>query len=238
MARRQQQLVLIKDPNVRGVSDVDVQRIATAVWWQISRHVAVAWDRQSWSCIPSLYAIPGSYPIYLLPNPDIADALGYHDVDPSGMPYSRVFTELVLDNNGGVLKGDLSISSVVSHEAVEMFGDPAANVWTQSYNDGWDYAQELCDAVEAESYPISVYGTPVSVSNFLFPEWFDDQPQPGARFDQLNSLPEPFSMTSGGYTLRKQSDRVESVFAMDYPEWRKQTKLTRRSRTGLRLNRS
>jgi hypothetical protein len=54
---------------------------------------------------------------YFLANSDVADALGYHDVDPQGDPYIRVFTEPVLTNGGTTLSGSLSISACASHEA-------------------------------------------------------------------------------------------------------------------------
>src|SRR5207302_11087429 len=93
----------------------------------------------------------GVTPAYFLPNPDVANALGYHDTDPHGRPYIRVFTEPVLQNGGTVLHGELSIAAVASHEACEEAVDPSCTATATAPN-GDVWALETCDPCEASSY--------------------------------------------------------------------------------------
>src|SRR5438445_751400 len=101
-----------------------------------------------------------------------AGALGYHAETPDGRPYGRVFVGPVLDHGGGWLEGQLSVSTVVSHECCELFCDPNVNLWADDAQ-GRAYAVEACDPVEADSYEVSVEGRVVAVSNFVHPAWFD-----------------------------------------------------------------
>jgi hypothetical protein len=130
----------------------------------------------------------GSVPLLIVDNPDVANALGYHDVDPRGMPYGRVFVDPVLDNGGSALgdKGDpsLSVSAVLSHEVLEWWYDPACNDWADRGRTS--VAKELCDPVEADWYRIDG----VAVSNYVLPAWFNPLDKVGP-FDRLGKLTKP-----------------------------------------------
>lgn len=198
-----------------------VQLIAQALSSQLRYHAAPAWAALPWSC--SYYADPKlvpstAYRLWLLDDPDAAGALGYHDQDPSGAPYGKVFTKPILDSGGDVLRLANSISVTASHEALEIFGDPQANYWAEM-PDGRLIALELCDPVEGDAYDVSVGGHPVAVSNFVFPEYFDWSPQ-SQRFDKLRRLSSPFTMTNGGYQILKDGGAVKNVFGASYASWK------------------
>lgn len=202
------------------VSVADAVRMTAACSRQLRLHASPAWNR----AVPGVafiadetHLMPGVCPVYLFDNSDEAGALGYHDQTPAGLPYGRVFAGTVLDNNGTVLTGDNSVSVTLSHELLELFGDPECNLWATA-SDGYDYAVELGDPVEADSYIMS--GTGVSVSNFATPAYFDEAPEEDARFDYLGRLIAPFSMTAGGYLIRKKSGKVSQVYGASYPEWK------------------
>jgi hypothetical protein len=168
-----------------------LSQIASALTRQVSHDFAPAWGLRA-----ATVDVGGSgQPIHLFDNPDVAGALGYHDVDPHGAPYAHVFTDPSVEQGGsGWLSGPYSISSVISHELLEMLGDAQANRFAF---DGRSrlWAQEACDAVEASSYLIA--GVPVS--NFVRPAWF--APGASSGFDHLGKLAKPFAMEKGGYSI-------------------------------------
>src|SRR5512140_1363354 len=59
--------------------------------------------------------------------------LGFHTEDQGGQLWGVVAAKPELDNGGQVSTGDWSVSSVLSHEVLEMFVDPNCNLWA---NDG------------------------------------------------------------------------------------------------------
>jgi hypothetical protein len=154
--------------------------------------------------------------LVILDTSDQAGALGYHDTTPDGRPYGKVFLEPILTNGGSFKTGSLSLSVTLSHEALEMAGDPYANWWADGPNQ--EHALELCDPVEGDSYDIDG----VSVSNFVGPRWFSNGPGP---YDKMGTLTAPWTMSAGGYMIvRDRGTVVRQVFGESYPEWRKPLK--------------
>jgi len=170
----------------------------------------------------------GASYVDLLDDSDVADALGYHDETDEGSPYGKVFVGDIMRNGGNLASGPNSISVTASHEILEMAVDSAANVWADDYKSGYSYALEACDAVEGDSYEIDG----VSVSNFVLPAWFDPRAPSVARFDWLEKLSAPFSMTAGGYMIRRNpaTGEVSNVWGEKFPEWKKKIKLMSSSR--------
>lgn len=195
----------------------DLVNIAAAVNYQLRRHVAPLWDRHNTTV--TYYGDAALIPAdadQVLAFDDEAqmNALGYHWETPDGKPYGRVLVKPILDAGGTMTTGALSLSAVFSHECLELWCDPDCNLWAESPN-GDEFAYELCDAVENDSYVVHVGANrvPVSVSNFCTPSWFDSQPKPGAIYDYLKKLSAPFTMTSGGYVIKKVGGQVTEVFA-------------------------
>lgn len=117
---------------------------------------------------------------------DQAGALGYHDLTTNGLPLGKVF--LTDASSAGV-----PLSSVMSHELLEMVADPfifsTVQISTAQFT-----ALEVCDPCEANSYQING----VTVSDFVTPGWFVNPPLPGP-VDLLNAVSGPLTLATGGY---------------------------------------
>ena len=194
----------------KRVSQADALSMMKACSKQLAYHVS-----SFHGLVPGLELVapgakPNGSPCYIIDQPDIDGALGYHDEDANGEPFIKVFANPVLDNGGTVLTGSLAISAVLSHELVELTGDGPANRWADG-PDGNDYAIELADAVQDTWYPIDG----VAVSNFLTQAFFDPKAAAGSKLDYLGKLTKPFSMTSGGYQItRTEPGEVSQVFGL------------------------
>lgn len=196
-------------------------QITAALWTQLRYHVEPAYELvaphvtffgRDATLIPD-----GAWPIYILDDPDVADALGYHDVDPQGHPYGRVFVKPT--EAAGV-----TVSSVLSHEVVEAAVDAWTNLWADR-GTGTSVAYEACDPVEASSYRLNGLGAVVEVSNFVTRAWFDPADKSG-RYDFLRHLHAPLTLEKDGYVVLMRDGKVSQVFGSEYPEWRRRLKLT------------
>src|SRR5262249_52871919 len=110
--------------------------------------------------------------------------------------------------DGGVMLYDgprLTVASVVSHEAIEMFIDPECNTWIDGPITpiGRSYALEICDPVNGDTYPVLANdGNPIGVSNFVYPDWYDSEAYWGqGPYDHLGRLHRPFSLRAQGHAL-------------------------------------
>lgn len=158
--------------------------------------------------------------IYVFDDSDTAGALGYHDVTPAGQPYAKIFAKTTLANG-------VAISSCLSHELLELCGDPGCDQWVKA-PDGYEYAQELSDAVESFTYDLDG----VDVSDFVLPAFFGAGAGP---FDYLSKLTRAFETGVGGYQIRRDaSGNVDQVFGEHYADWRKPGKSHPASRTAKR----
>jgi hypothetical protein len=120
---------------------------------------------------------------------DEPGALGYHS-DVSNRPFIRVLAQ------------GPQTSITLSHEFLELLGDPTCDRWAKR-GDGTEVAVEVADPVEGDSYPVLAEvageGRTVEVSNYVLGSWFD--PAGTAPFDRLGRLTAPFTMTPGGYMV-------------------------------------
>lgn len=238
------------------VSDDDAKKMTSACNTQVRDHAAPAWGRDTvhvhFHAGKDLASVQGEVPagawvIILLDNPDQAGALGWHWQDDQDRIYGEIFVKPCLDAGSSALSGTYAVSSVLSHEVLETFGDPFCNGWSDSGH-GYLLAQELCDPVEADGYQIDS----VQVSNFVLPEWFDPTVSQGEKFDWLGKLTKPLSMSKGGYWVQmptgtesqKFMDYVQGlknwgfdvrqqgtvVFSPEMPPWRREAKLSAVSR--------
>jgi len=245
------------------VSDDQAALIAKACVYQINFHASPLF--RQWGCVGGLYADghqpAGADVLYFFDDADQAGALGYHTEDPSGSVYGRIFARDTLSQGAQVLTGPGSVCTVASHEALELWQDRNVDKWAMA-PDGNLYAWEVGDPVEADHYDVHVKDAhgqlaTVSVSNFVLPEWFDDSPGPGARFDYMGRLSAPFTLSPGGYVVyatlqanaiqQKFGDgsnaavqqagamSVVAHFGPQYPEWKKQMKSAGAARTARRF---
>jgi hypothetical protein len=217
------------------VTDADAQTMTQAVATQVRLDAAPLWDRSPAAVV--FYTDPAGVPatahgIALVDT--IQDqpqgVLGFHTEDPGGKLWGVVAAKPELDNGAQVLTGDWSVSSVLSHEVLEMFVDPNCNLWADD-SKGSAYSLEVCDPVEAPSYTVSN----VSVSNFVTPSWFDPQAPSGAQFDKLGQLTAPFTILKGGYVVYESAGKEQQQYGDEFPGWRKQMKTGPMARTQRRL---
>jgi hypothetical protein len=185
-------------------ANADCEIAVVAVRQQLVEDVAPAWNRRAPDVqkFDKLEDVPTDWCILaILDSADEAGALGYHAETGDGRPYGRVFVKVTLQDGG-------TVSSVLSHEACEMFGDRVCNRWAQA-PDGRMWALELCDAVQGDSY----MKNGVEVSNFVTQAFFDDTPAPGAKLDFLGKLSAPFTLSPGGYSVVMAGGRVHQIQA-------------------------
>src|SRR5580658_4275803 len=214
--------------------------IAWMIWaWmcQLQQDVMPEWGYQPLSIVaaadPTKLA-PGTMQMLLASTPDVANALGYHDVDPhNGLPYIRVFTQPIFANGGTPREGSNSVSATGSHELCELFGDPGANFWATDVN-GVAHAVELSDAVEQYAYNKTSGTTSTAVSNFLRQMWFRSVPE-NKNFDFMNLCTSSFQVLDGGYDIYMQAGQVQQKYGREYWAWKKDTKEHPASRTSKRL---
>lgn len=221
------------------VTDEQAYDMAMIADYQLRHHMAAAWGIQ-----PPLLAYmqageQGKFDalIGILDDADQAGVLGWHTEGPNANVYGRVFARPVLDNGGAIMTGALSVCSVLSHEVLETAGDAACNGWSQR-GDGTLVARELCDPVEGDTYPVTITsksgtGLTGSVSDFVFPAWFDPDAK-GAPYDWMNLLSAPFEVRRDGYVIVMSGGTVTDQWGEEYPEWRKDTKAHPTARTARR----
>jgi hypothetical protein len=146
--------------------------------------------------------------------PDAPGAIAYHDVNGAEVPvaFLGLQTCKTLDD----------ISSAVSHELLETLGDEGCNRWVDD-GKGAEWALELCDAVESNSYPIDIGDgqPPIMVSDFLLPAFFCAGTAAPYNFMAIPGNPVvptsavaapagPFATAAGGYQITRQSGGGET----------------------------
>jgi hypothetical protein len=133
----------------------------------------------------------GAWQLVVLDDSDQAGALGYHDLTKDGLPMGKVFARTDLNNH-------LSWSVTISHELLEMLGDPdiSLTVFDQTTNTaGVLYAYESCDACEDDRYGYEIDG--VLVSDFVTRSWFT--PGLPAPYDFKGHITKALDILPGGY---------------------------------------
>jgi hypothetical protein len=237
------------------VTDDDVAAMTRAIAMQVKLDAAPLWDRSPAAVIyyPQASAVPPSSHVITMVD-TIQDqpkgVLGFHTEDQGGRLWGVVAAKPELDSGAQVMTGDWSVSSVLSHEVLELFIDPNCNLWATN-DAGKVYSFEVCDPVEAPTYTVN----DVSVSNFVTPAWFDPlsvtkeenraQLDEATRtkhglsvqttqFDKLGLVDAPFTILKGGYAVYASEGKQQQVFGDEFPQWRKDMKTGRLSRTTLR----
>ncbi len=154
---------------------------------QVVRDFAPAWGFDAKIVfVPKTQTLPdGFWQLVVLDDSDQAGALGYHDLTPAGLPMGKVFARTDLQNN-------LSWTVTVSHELLEMLGDPMINTTCQYQdNTGFKFFMyEACDACESDQYAYTIGKT--KVSDFVYPSFFGQRPNnpgvPVTQFDFQNQI--------------------------------------------------
>jgi hypothetical protein len=179
---------------------VDFETLTAALQKCYDRHFLPVWGYPV-KLYVTKRARPTDWQFLYLDDATVADAYGDHDLTRQGQPYSKVFVKTTLRDKE-------LVSVTASHELFEMVIDPIANLWAQA-KDGTEYAYEMCDPVEEDSFLVD--GIPMS--NFLYPTWFEPFKHPlGTKFDHLGLLKKPFSVRKNGYATVKTKRKVKDIF--------------------------
>jgi hypothetical protein len=155
------------------VDDADVAAMTQAIATQVQTDAAVAWGREPAAVefYADASAIPAGAHVITVTD-TIKDqpsgVLGFHTEDPGGRLWGTVAVDPELTNGAQVTTGDWSVSSVLSHEVLEMFIDPNCNLWSNAAR-GRSSRSEVCDRGGANIRR----GRRVCLLNFVTPAWFD-----------------------------------------------------------------
>lgn len=209
--------------------------IAPAIEAQLYQDYAPLWDSDGCAVIAfdSLDKIPRdaeAFPLIVFDDADQEGTLGWHSSDVYGRGHGRAFWNVLKDNGGTLTKGPLSLSVTLSHEALEMVGDPYVNFWADTEEPGEQEALELADRCQADAYERQG----IALSNCLGPRAFREGTGP---YDLLRLLHSPWEIRPGGYAIRRKGAEVFPVWGAGFPDWLKQTKLREGSRTMQRVQR-
>jgi len=201
-------LISVVNHTAGRLHDEDVQKAIRAVNRQIAHDFEPYWNIGAELRLegpvtkrPSKVALPelrGDAVLYLWDSLDPDGALGYHEANARGIPYGFVFVDLTEEL-------DEPWSVTLSHEALELIGDPEVNLLVAGPHPADGRRQvfhwyEMCDAVQAERYTVDG----VEVSNFVLPLYFTRDAEPGSRNDFLGRRYDgralaSFGINPGGY---------------------------------------
>ncbi len=217
------------------ISNADAAAMTEAIASQVRLDAAPLWDRAPAAVI--FYTDPRAVPaaahgiaIVDTIHDQPQGVLGFHTEDQGGKLWGVVAAKPELDNGAKPTSGDWSVSSVLSHEVLEMYIDPNCNLWAND-GQGSAYSFEVCDPVEAPTYDISG----ISVSNFVTPSWFDPLAASSAQFDKLGHLTKAFSILKGGYVVYESAGKEHQKSGAEFPAWRQEMKSGPLARTRRRI---
>lgn len=206
------------------VTNAQASLMASVCNKQIRRHVAPAWGRKRADVVfvddeSTLSA--DKEVIYIMDEPNIEGAFGYHDETSEGKYIGYVFVDVILANDGKILEGHNSVSATLSHEVLEQFINGDINKWAED-GEGNMFWMEICDAVQSDSYNIKG----VAVSNFVYPEWFDLENPPETVYDHMKLCTAPFEVREGGWIVFQDSNSDWwQINGKDMPEWQASQKM-------------
>jgi len=191
------------------ITDAEVAHIAEACDFQLQNEVAEAWDIKDPLNVTTK-SDPKAYPFFFVDDiPEAPGALAYHFVQDNGIPAGKIGVKTTID------AGE-SVSSATSHEAVELQCDIFCASWSYSDRLQCLVATEACDPVQADTYTVKTGdGTLISVSNFVTPYYFTENPL-GHSLDHLGNLKQPFDIGKGGYQIRMKGGAVSNKFGSNF----------------------
>jgi hypothetical protein len=217
------------------VKDADVATWTAALQTQVSRDFLPIWGVDA-----TLTAFPqgqnppaGSWALGIFDTSDQADALGYHDITPDGLPLGKVFAKSTLDDGG-------TVSVTASHELLEMLGDPDINLIAELDDSSGAptkfYAYEVCDACEDDQFGYNING--VLVSDFVFPAYFESFRQANStQFDYGKQITAPFTLLAGGYISVLDLSNLAQGWQQVTPSQDRKAMINSRARIGSRRER-
>src|SRR3954468_2213899 len=215
----------------RNVSDDSVAVMTEAINLQFRHHFLSAWDSTEMEVVfdreaPKRHKLSDVYTVALF---DTSHQWEFHHERPS----AAVFCQAPLDHGSDPLTGPYAVSMLLSHECLELAVDPHVSQWSitsmDQHGQSTCVAYDIANPVDNQFYEIIVDGSPVNVSNFVLPSWFDKNSV--TETDILTLLnKKPLVLTSGGYTVTWGSGGQEQTYGDDLPRWRLKQKRCRGSR--------
>jgi hypothetical protein len=228
------------------VANADVNTMCQAIQTQLNLHVFPAWNLKGGAI--KFYANPANVPghawtIFVIDNDaQVPGALGFHQEEGDKIT-GYIMCDPILSNGGTVMKfdpsnpGQYTVSGTLSHEVIETVGDRFTNCYCDNGNTSW--CAELCDPVEQIGYGVVANGVNVSVSDFVFPNFFNPQATVGKNgpFNYLKSVQAPYTILSGGYAIVRTGGpgTEKQIFGEAMPQWRRDMKQAQFARGGRRM---
>jgi hypothetical protein len=184
------------------LKDSEIEAVVPAMQTQVSRDFAPVWGVDAvLTFVPRGKRAPKyDWWIVMLDTSDDAGLLGVHDMTPAGRPLGKVFVKT--DKEGGY-----SWTRVLSHEVLEMLGDPDLTLCSEvvrwrdeegHFAGTWLVAYEMCDACQDDEFGYEIDG--VLVSDFVTPEYYETFWKDGeTHFDFRGHIRRPLQILEGGY---------------------------------------
>jgi hypothetical protein len=178
------------------VPDADVKAAMAALQTQVRRDFAPAWgvDAELTFVAKHAEAPPGSWRLVVEDNSRYPGFTSYHTLTEEALPEVRV---AVCDTR----QAQREWTMAASHELLEMLANPRLNLTIFDSADGRKgrlYNREICDPVSSARLAYQTDG--VTVSNFVYPAWFESFRTPGsAQFDHRGHVNAPFEVAPGSY---------------------------------------
>lgn len=178
------------------LTDAEAAALVLDLQTYATKHFASVWNidaRLKFVDHSDMVGWKGAWNLLLLDNSDEANALGYHDITPEGMPVGKAF--IATDLQYGA-----EPSVTVSHELAEMILDPHVNLTAWDPRRNYFVAYEASDAVEADEIAFKV-GSHL-MSDFVTPSFFDPSRYgKGDRYSYRGNVHQPFELAEGGYEI-------------------------------------
>ena len=187
--------------NRSSVPMTELSAAVQAIQAQIDQDVAPAWGLRADLFLASTYS--SAVPRVIVASGLSTDpgALGFH-LDDAGVPEAQVFPDE--DAKDGAL-----FSVTLSHEILEILGDPLCSTLVSMADSPNRLLQELCDPVEADADGYEING--VRVSNFVLPAYFRGDAGP---WDRRGLLSGPYpKLRPGGYQEYFDGENWKTILA-------------------------
>jgi hypothetical protein len=207
--------VAILNRSCGAISDADAAAIVAALQVQVDRDYAPRWNggaALTFVASDDLTSWAGKWNILLLDRLDTAGPVGSHALTPEGQPLGHVYV-------GDDLASGTAPSVTVSHELLEMLGNPHANLLVRDKRPTAVglvfYTFENCDAVQADELGYAIDG--IQVSDFVLPRYFDSLAAAGP-FDFREHLSGPLTIAPGGYMTVLNIDGTGAWAQLEAPD--------------------
>src|SRR5438046_9980164 len=126
-----------------GSLGVDFGRLITVLQKFVDQYFVPVWGTPA-RLVRTTGFRKGAWALAFLDRADVANALGYHDLTPDGLPLSKVFVKSTLDVGQ-------KVSVTACHELAEMLVDAASNLAAAGAGNAF-YAYETTDGAEQTEF--------------------------------------------------------------------------------------